>query len=117
MLGGEWKEMEKLLFTSYHFPPTNLRKPSSLPLISNFYFTMVLGRYLRILPFSFTYKLRSHILMSQIPPTFIVDSIWLKIFSLFVETMVSHMTPSYGPQATQMHKELASESSLDLMLM
>jgi hypothetical protein len=54
MLGGEWKEMENLLFTSYHFPPTNLRKPSSLPLISNFYFTMVLGRYLRILPFSFT---------------------------------------------------------------
>jgi hypothetical protein len=55
--------------------------------------------------------------MSQVPHTFIVDSIWLKISSLFVETMVSRMTPSYEPQATQMHKELASESSLDLMLM
>jgi hypothetical protein len=45
MLSGQWKEKEKLLSTSFHFPPN---KPSFFPLILNFYFTMVLGRYLCI---------------------------------------------------------------------
>jgi hypothetical protein len=54
--------------------------------------------------------------MSQVPHTFIVDLIWLKISSLFLEIMVSHMVTSYRPQATQVNEELASESSLDLML-
>jgi hypothetical protein len=115
-LGGQWKEKEKLLFTSFHFPSTKLPKPSSFPLILNFYFTMVLGRYLCILPFSFTYKLRLRILMSQVPHIFIVNSIWLKISSLFLETMASCMTPSYWPQAAQMNEESTSESSLDLTL-
>jgi len=115
-LGGQWKEKDKLFFTSFHFPSTKLVKPSSLPLILNFYFTTVLGRYLRIPPFSFTYKLRLRILMSLIPHTFIVDSIWLKIFSFFLENMVSRMTPSYGPQVAQMNEESALESSLDLTL-
>jgi hypothetical protein len=69
--------------TSFHLfsfsPQQILLKPSSLPLILNFYFTMVLGRYLCIPPFSLTYKLRLRILMSEIPYTLIIDSIWLKI--------------------------------------
>ncbi len=62
MLGGQWKEREKLPnawwsmeregeapFTSFHFPPKQiLLKPSFFPLILNFYFTMVLGHYLCI---------------------------------------------------------------------
>jgi hypothetical protein len=55
--------------------------------------------------------------MSQVPHTFIVDSIWLKIFSFLLEIMASYMAMSYGPQAAQMNEESASESSLVLMLM
>jgi hypothetical protein len=55
--------------------------------------------------------------MSQVPHTFIVDSIWLKISSFFLEIMASHMAMSYGPQAAQTNEESASESSLALMLM
>jgi len=38
-------------------------------------------------------------LMSQVPYTFIVDSIWLKISYFFLEIMVLRMATSYGPQA------------------
>jgi hypothetical protein len=54
--------------------------------------------------------------MSQVPHTFIDDSIWLKISYLFFEIMVLHMVTSYRPQATQMNEESTSESSLDLTL-
>jgi hypothetical protein len=54
--------------------------------------------------------------MSQIPHTFITDLIWLKIFSLFLEIMASHMATSYGPQATQVNEKSALKSSLNLML-
>ncbi len=56
-------------------------------------------------------------MLSQVPHTFIVDLIWLKIFSFFLEIMVSHMGTSYGPQATQANEELALEASLHLTLM
>jgi len=52
--------------------------------------------------------------MLQVPPTFIVDLILLKIFPLFLEIMVSHIITSYGPQATQANEEPPLESSLDL---
>jgi len=55
--------------------------------------------------------------MSQVPHTFIVDSISLKISSFFLEIMVSHIAMSYGPQAAQTNEESASESSLVLTLM
>jgi hypothetical protein len=55
--------------------------------------------------------------MSQVPPTFIVDLILLKIFSLFLEIMASHIVTSYGPQAAQANEEAPSKSSLDLTLM
>jgi hypothetical protein len=54
--------------------------------------------------------------MSQIPLTFIVDLILLKIFPLFLEIMASCIVTSYGPQATQANEELPSRSSLDLTL-
>jgi hypothetical protein len=54
--------------------------------------------------------------MSQVPDTFITDSIWLKISSIFLEIMASHMATSYELQATQVNEEPASESSLDLTL-
>jgi hypothetical protein len=54
--------------------------------------------------------------MSQVPPTFTTNSILLKISSLSLEIMASRMVTSYGPQAAQANEELASESSLDLML-
>jgi len=55
--------------------------------------------------------------MSQVPHTFIVDSIWLKISSFFLEIMVSCMAMSYNLQAVQLNEEPTLESSLDLMLM
>jgi uncharacterized membrane protein len=54
--------------------------------------------------------------MSQVPHTFIVDSIWLKIYFFVLEIMALCMATSYGPQAAQMNEESAPESSLDLML-
>jgi hypothetical protein len=50
MFGGQWKEKEKHLFTSFH--QQNLLKPSFSPLILRFYF-MVLGHYLCISFFFF----------------------------------------------------------------
>jgi hypothetical protein len=55
--------------------------------------------------------------MSQVPLTFIVDLILLKIFPLFFEIMASRLVTSYGPQAAQANEELPLESSLDLTLM
>jgi len=55
--------------------------------------------------------------MSQVPHTFIVDSIWLKISFVFLKIMVLRMATSYGLQAAQMNEESALESSLYLMLM
>jgi hypothetical protein len=55
--------------------------------------------------------------MSQIPHIFIVDSIWLKISSLFLEIMVSRMATSYELQVMQVNEESAPKSSLDLTLM
>jgi hypothetical protein len=54
--------------------------------------------------------------MSQVPHTFIVDSIWLRISSIFLEIMASRMATSYGLQATQVNEKLAPETSLDLTL-
>jgi hypothetical protein len=66
------------------------------------------------LSFSLAYKLQSHILMSQVPPIFIVDLILLKIFPFFLEIMALRTVTSYEPQSTQANEELPSESSLDL---
>jgi hypothetical protein len=55
-------------------------------------------------------------LMLHVPHTFIVDSFWLKIYSIVLEIMVSHMATSYGPQVTQVNEESAPKSSLDLTL-
>jgi len=54
--------------------------------------------------------------MSQVPSTFIVNLILLKIFPLFLESIASRTVTSYGPQATQANEEPPSESSLDLTL-
>ncbi len=77
---------------------------------------MVLGHFLPIPFLSLAYKLRSCNLMSQVPPTFIVNLILLKIFPFFLKSMASHMVTSYGPQAAQANEELHSESYLDLTL-
>jgi hypothetical protein len=55
--------------------------------------------------------------MSQVHPTSIINSILLKIFPLFLESMASRMVTSYGPQSAQANEEPPSESSLDLTLM
>jgi hypothetical protein len=55
-------------------------------------------------------------LMSQVPLTFIVDLIWLKISYFFLEIMVSHMATSYELQAAQTNEELATKLSLNLTL-
>ncbi len=77
---------------------------------------MVLGHHLPIPFLSLAYKLRSHNLMSQVPPIFIVNLILLKTFPLFLEIMVLHTITSYGPQAAQTNEESPSESSLNLTL-
>jgi hypothetical protein len=78
---------------------------------------MVLGHYLPIPFLSLAYKLRSHNLMSQVPPIFIVNLILLKTFPLFLEIMASRTVTSYRPQAAQTNEEPHLESSLDLTLM
>ncbi len=77
---------------------------------------MVLGHYLPISFLSLAYKLRSRNLMSQVPPTFIINLILLKTFPLFLEIIASHTVTSSGPPAAQMNEEPPSESSLDLTL-
>jgi hypothetical protein len=62
---------------------------------------MVLGHYLPIPLLSLAYTLWSCNLMSQIPLTFIVYLILLKIFPLFLEIMASRTVTFYGPQAAQ----------------
>jgi hypothetical protein len=54
--------------------------------------------------------------MSQVHPTSIVNSILLKIFPLFLESMALRTVTSYGPKAAQADVEPPSESSLDLTL-
>jgi hypothetical protein len=53
--------------------------------------------------------------MSQVAHTFIVDSIWLKIF-FSLEIMVSCMATFYTPQVAHANEKLALELSLDLTL-
>jgi hypothetical protein len=65
---------------------------------------MVLGHYLLIPFLSLAYKLRSCNLMSQVPPTFIVNLILLKTFPLFLEIMASRTVTFDGPQTTQMNE-------------
>jgi hypothetical protein len=77
---------------------------------------MVLGHFLPIPFLSLAYKLRSHNLMSQVPPTFIINLTLLKIFPLFLANMASRTVTSYGPQAAQANEEPPLESSLDLTL-
>ncbi len=77
---------------------------------------MVLGHSLPIPFLSLTYKSRSRNLMSQVPPTFIINLTLLKIFPLFLANMVSRTVTSYEPQTTQANEELPSESFFDLTL-
>jgi hypothetical protein len=53
---------------------------------------------------------------ATISPTFIVDLILLKIFTLFFVIMALHTVTFYEPQAAQANEEPPSESSLDLTL-
>jgi hypothetical protein len=53
---------------------------------------------------------------ATISPTFIVDLILLKIFTLFLVIMASRTVTFYGLQAAQANEEPPSESSLDLTL-
>jgi hypothetical protein len=55
--------------------------------------------------------------MSQVPHTFIVDSIWLKTSSFFFEIMASRMAMSYRPQVAQVNEKPTLKSSLNLTLM
>jgi hypothetical protein len=55
--------------------------------------------------------------MSQVPHTFIVDSVWLKIpFFFLLEIIASRMATSYGLQASQVNEKHALKLSLDLTL-
>jgi hypothetical protein len=53
---------------------------------------------------------------ATISPTFIVDLILLKIFTIFFVIMASCTVTSYGPQAVQTNEKSPLESSLDLTL-
>jgi hypothetical protein len=77
---------------------------------------MVLGHSLPIPFLSFAYKSWSRDLMSQVPPTFIINLTLLKIFPLFLVNKASRTVTSYGPQAAQANEEQPLESSLDLTL-
>jgi hypothetical protein len=50
--------------------------------------------------------------MSQVPHTFVVNSVWLKIPFFLLEIMASRMATSYRPQATQMNEEPAPKTHL-----
>ncbi len=114
------RRRRRFLSTYSHFPPKqlylNLHFLSFDIKVLLYKFTMVLGHSLPIPFLSLAYKSRSRNLMSQVPPTFIVNLILLKIFPLFLASMASCMVTSYRPQATQANEEPPSESSLDLTL-
>jgi hypothetical protein len=116
-LGGEWKEKEKLPFSPFSTsPPSNLLRPSSFPLTSRFYFTIVLGHYLHI-PYFFPWPINYDAPSDVTSPPHIHCRFGLVEDPFFVlEIMASHMATSYGPQATQMNEEPAPESFLDLTL-
>jgi hypothetical protein len=77
---------------------------------------MVLGHSLPIPFLSLAYKSRLRNLMSQVPPTFIINLTLLKIFPLFLANMASRTLTSYEPQAAQTNEKSPSKSSLDLTL-
>ncbi len=121
MLGGQWEEKKKVPCYLFPLPLEQLYLILHFILFFylltlNFYFTMVLGHHLHLLFLSSAYKSWPQNLMSQVHPTSIVNSILLKIFPLFLESMASRMVTSYGPQAAQADEEPPSESSLDLTL-
>ncbi len=95
MLGGQWKEKEKVLFHLFPLcPQATLLRPSFF----SFNIKVLLYHGSKLLfyafpPFSLAFKLWSHILMLQVPHTFIVDSIWLKyiFFSLKLWHCVCHV--------------------------
>jgi hypothetical protein len=77
---------------------------------------MVLSHSLPMPFLSLAYKSQSRNLMSQVPPTFIINLTLLKIFPFFLANMVSCTVTSYGPQAAQTNEDSLSESSLNLTL-
>jgi hypothetical protein len=120
LFGGQWKEKEKVPFYPFSFPPQQiLFKPFIFKtlfvyffsLILTFYFTMVLDVTYTFprFPLPCAFDVTSS-------PHFIVDLIWLKISSFFLEIMASCMATSYELQVVQANEESALESSLDLML-
>jgi len=55
--------------------------------------------------------------MSQVPHTFVVDSVWLKIPSFFLlEIITSRMATTYELQTPQVNEKQALKLSLDLTL-
>jgi hypothetical protein len=78
ILGGQWNEKEKFLLFLFPFPPpSNLLRPSffSFDLMVLLYHSFKL-LFMHSLLFSLAYKLQSCLSMSQVPHTFIVDSVW-----------------------------------------
>jgi hypothetical protein len=122
LLGGEWKEKEKEKEKVFFYlfllsPQSTLLRPSFFTFdINVLLYHGPRPLFTHSLPFPWPINYDHVFLMSQIPHTFITDSIWLKISSLFLEIMASSMATSYGPQATQVNEELVVESSLDLTL-
>jgi len=115
--GGQWKEKKKV--PCYLFPLPLKQLSLNLHFLSfDLKFSLYHGpRPLLTPPLPFlAYKLRLRNLMSQVLPTFIINSILLKIFPPFLESMASFTITSYGPQTTQANEELPSESSLNLTL-
>jgi hypothetical protein len=105
-------------FTSSHFPPKQLYLGLFIfPLISQLYFTIVLGCYLHIssfFPWPINYDPAFHCHKS--PTHSLLIRFGRRSFFSFIEIMASHMAMSYRLQIMQVNEEPAPESSLNLTL-
>ncbi len=96
------RRRKRFPFTPFHFPPNKFYSNLSFfyflffSLILTFYSTMVLAVTYAFprFPLHISYD-RAFDVTSSLH--FIVDSIWLKISSFFLEIMASHMATSYEP--------------------
>ncbi len=115
MANGRWRKNHFHLFPL--FPQPILLKLSIFPFdLKVLFYYGSRPLFMRFLLFPWPINYDCIFWCHKSPPTFIINSILLKISLLFLEIMASRMVTSYGPQVAQVNEELAPESSLNLML-
>jgi hypothetical protein len=105
-----WRPMEGERETS--FSPFSTSPPSNLLKLSSFSFDLTIllyhnSRPLFRIPSFCPWPINYDAPFDVIGPSFVVDSVWLKILSFLLEIMASRMATSYGLQTTHVNEEPA----------